>query len=330
MHRVQPLLIAIASLLAAGIQPGAASEPAPRDAVLAQVIEAARERALNAPAVDWPAVEREADVFTAAQPGEAGRTAAIRHVLRALDDGHSHYIPPQPQIDAFAEAGTKPAPLAAPARDRPPIAVHASDRAFGRLVINAWVGGDDEAMAVATDVVRDALVQALAADDCGLIIDVASNTGGNMWPMMAGIAPLYDEGTLETFESRTDGRLVVNVRDGLLQYDDTVFPPVDGLAPLRAKPRYIAVLLGKPTASSGEITALGFKGQRNVRFFGQPTAGSTTANTSIDLTNGGTLALTTSRILDRTGAVQQGPVQPDVLTDDPVGEAEAWLESRCR
>lgn len=328
MRRIPRFIFVFAAFAAATRAAPGPSAP-PRDPVLAQVIDVAKARALNAPAVDWPAVEQAADALTAAKPGEDGRTAAIRHVLRALADGHSHYVPPRPPQTGVSGTATASSPAKAAARERPPIATAATDAQFGRLVINAWTG-DNDAVTVAAGTVRHALAQALAVDDCGLIIDVASNGGGNMWPMMGGIAPLYDEGALETFESRAGGRQAVNVRDGLLRMGDTVYPSADGLVPLHAKPRYIAVLLGKQTASSGEITALGFKGQRNVRFFGRPTAGATTANSSIFLSNGGKLALTTARILDRTGVVHTGPVLPDVATDDAMGEATAWLASSCR
>lgn len=146
--------------------------------------------------------------------------------------------------------------------------------------------------------------------------------------MMGGIAPLYDDGVLETFQGRRDERQVVNVHAGLLRMGDSVFPRVE-LPELVRTPRRVAILLGSGTMSSGEILALGFKGQRNVRFFGQPTRGLTTANQTIRLANGGMVGLTTAYILDRKGAVHHGSVLPDEVTDQPLQAARAWLVRQC-
>ncbi|MCC7247798.1 MAG: hypothetical protein IT473_04160 [Lysobacter sp.] len=300
-----------------------AADPASAtDPVVAQATALARDKALKAEAVDWATVEREAQALASAEPGEAGRTAAIRYVLKALGDGHSSYRPPQALPSAES-------PKPAPEKARRPIAESATGARFGRLIVNAWTG-PSEAVPAATGVVRDALVQSLAVDRCGLIVDVSSNHGGNMWPMMGGIAPLYDEGTLETFENRAGMRQRVNVRGGVLHMNESAFPRLENLIPLAHKPAYVAIVLGRRTASSGEILALGFKGQRNVRFFGRPTAGATTANASLRLENGGLLALTTSWILDRGDRAHHGPVLPDQETDDAVVTAEAWLAERCR
>lgn len=126
-------------------------------------------------------------------------------------------------------------------------------------------------------------------------------------------------------------------RDVGLHGDRPDWPRVHGEAdalvaattPLAQAPRHIALVAGPRTASSGEILALGFKGQDNVRVFGRPTAGATTANRSFRLANGGLLALTTSRILDRNGLHHAGPVIPDVDTASPLPAARAWLAEGC-
>lgn len=296
------------------------------DAAVNQAIALVKERALNARKVDWPKIEAEAVRLSAATPGEAGRTDAIRHVLKSLRDGHSFYQPPQPGA-ASPPLRAVEAP-SAPGLVPPPIAITRTEGRFAQLIINAWSGKRADIPAATTNV-REALNRALSHQACGLIIDVASNTGGNMWPMMGGIAPLYDVGTLETFEDRDGGRETVNVADGWLRMNENVWPQAPAMSPVVKSPRHIAVILGRQTASSGEILALGFKGQANVRFFGQPTAGATTANWVTRLNNGGLIAITTSRILDRAGKVHTGPVMPDERSDQPFEAAKRWLATRC-
>ncbi|HEY1034550.1 MAG TPA: S41 family peptidase [Pseudoxanthomonas sp.] len=301
------------------------------DAVLDKVIALARTQALNGDQPDWPAVEREAYARLAATPGEDGRTAAIRFVLASLKERHSVYYPPRKASSASRGVGRPQPASAVPATITPIAQAHTAEGAIDRLTINTWSdgGGGAVPMAVAAQSVRSALNEVLSSTRCGVIVDIANNTGGNMWPMMSGIAPLYDEGTLEYFERRDDARKPIQRRGDAILYGD-IAPFFADLPALKRRPSHIAVILGPRTMSSGEILALGFKGQRNVRFFGRPTGGFTTSNNSYRLENGGLLALTTARILDRGGTVQHGPVLPDEVTDQPLEAARSWLKARCQ
>ena len=288
------------------------------DPVVAEVIEIAKASALNGALPDWAIVEQQASAMAKASPGEAGRTEAIRHVLAALRDVHSGYRPPMAQAGQVREPGVH----------RPIAEATVGDAGIGRLTINTWTGSQD-ALGDATRAVNRALKEAMVGDSCGLVSNVSSSTGGNMWPMMGGIAPLYDEGTLVFFEDRRNVRQVVSMQAGLLRMNGSAFPRVE-LEKTERRPSRIAVIVGPKTASSAEILALAFKGQSNVRLFGEETAGATTANRSIRLSNGGLVALTTARIRDRDGHIQQGPIKPDTYTKSPIADAEAWLSDGCR
>lgn len=307
LGRMACLLLAVAN---AGCSTG-------DDPVVAEVVALSREHALYAERVDWPAVEADAQRIARDGRGRDARGRAIDAVLRALGDGHSVYLPPDRVPGAQSSARTSPIATSGSPID-----------GFGHLIIRAW-SGSDEAMPAAAREVRDALARATAHDDCGLVIDVASNGGGNMWPMMAGIAPLYDDGALVIFETRRGERSAVNVQAGVLRLGTMPLPPQDDLPPVARAPRFIALLLGRRTASSGEILALAFRGQANVRSFGTRTRGATTSNSTHRLSNGGLLALTTARLRDRADVVQQGPIVPDVETYEPLDTATRWLRERC-
>lgn len=302
--------------------------------VLAEAISLTKEKALNAPLVDWPKVEAEARALAQRTPGEKGRTAAIRRVVAALQDNHSFYMPPMPQrrqgdSNEATEAARADFLKNAKYPARLPIATSDIRKPFARLAINNWQGPAEDVPG-AMNLVRNELNNVLAANACGIIVDLSSNSGGNMWPMMAGIAPLYGEGKLLSFVDRAGMHKVVSVQRGALHFDNRMNPPADGMPPLRGPvPTFVAVIIGSKTSSSGEITALGFKGKENVRFFGEPTDGKTTSNWSKRLENGGMLALTASRIAVRSAEVIDGPVVPDTASDTPIEEADAWLERSC-
>ena len=101
----------------------------------------------------------------------------------------------------------------------------------------------------------------------------------------------------------------------------------------------VAVLIGSQTASSGEAIAVSFRGREQTRFFGEATAGLSTANKGFSLSDGARIVLTTATFADRTGKLYGGPIQPDegVLSESPeppVGEdpvvetATGWLQKQ--
>ena len=69
------------------------------------------------------------------------------------------------------------------------------------------------------------------------------------------------------------------------------------------------------TASSGEATAISFIGKTNVRTFGTPSAGLTSANKGFKLSDGKMILLASSYEMDRTGKNYTGKIQPDELVE---------------
>ena len=155
-----------------------------------------------------------------------------------------------------------------------------------------------------------------------VVVDLMDNTGGNMYPMIAGLSSLLPDEDLFQFVEKNGSKSAVSRSDvlqqlGLDQTDE------------KAKKVPIAVLTNGKTGSSGEMTVLAFKGLENVKIFGQPTASYTTGNNYYQLYDGAVLLLTTSSILDRTGKLYKNEaIQPDVLTDQPLEEAESWLKGQ--
>jgi C-terminal processing protease CtpA/Prc len=101
---------------------------------------------------------------------------------------------------------------------------------------------------------------------------------------------------------------------------------------LKGKNVHIAVLTGPATASSGEITAVAFMGKPNARHFGQPTAGYATTNSTIRMSDGAIVFLTTSVYGDRNKRSVNEQVVPDVIVateeekDAALTAALKWLE----
>ena len=71
----------------------------------------------------------------------------------------------------------------------------------------------------------------------------------------------------------------------------------------------VAVITNMATGSSGEVTALAFKGRRNTIFIGEKTHGAMIANVRRNLSFGAFIALTTSYECDRKGNSMKKYVQ---------------------
>lgn len=169
-----------------------------------------------------------------------------------------------------------------------------------------------------------AIADAVPATTRGWVIDLRSNNGGNMWPMLGAVSSLLDEGPVLSLDGR-GGSEVATVRGGVAALDDTVLARstverFDTDLP-------VAVVIGSRTVSAGEAVAIAFIGQEGVRVFGQPSYGFSTANEARTLPDGAVLNLTTAVDVDRTGQRYGGPIQPDEVVDDELLPAAVsdWL-----
>lgn len=266
----------------------------------------ARERGYRAEQVQWALVEAEARSVAAAK----GEDAAIRFVLKSLGDGHSFYRPP-----------AKASPLSEPKEAAEGIPV---------IQINGWSGSQSEAM-TATAELRSHLADALAIPRCGVVLDFSGNSGGNMWPMLVGLSPILTEGVLGYFEDARGIARVIEKRAGniLTQGSPHALNQATTLLPKNDANR-IAIVVGPRSSSSGEIVPIMFHGQENVRLFGLPTSGQSTANSSFPLPNGGLANITTAATLDRNRTKFEGNIVPEVPSEQPVLDAARWIASECQ
>ena len=182
------------------------------------------------------------------------------------------------------------------------------------------------------------------AEVCGWVIDLRQNTGGNLWPMLAGLGPLLGDGELAA-SLYPDGRRVgVWHRDGQAGFGD--YTQLRLRSPYRVHAEVpAAVLLGASTASSGEVLAVALRGRPATRSFGGPTRGLIAGNRTFALADGASLVLTVAATTDSAGRVYAEPIVPDELvagaesasraergTDGTLATAVAWLAAgeSCR
>ena len=183
---------------------------------------------------------------------------------------------------------------------------------------------------------------------CGWIVDLRANGGGNMWPMLAGVGPLLADSIVGQFGFAGDGgrwfyRAGISGilhRNGTL---DTAGRSTVTPVTLRQPAGPVAVLIDGGTGSSGEATAIAFRGRPNTRSFGAPSAGYTSSNRGSRLPDGANMVVTTGYDADRLGHSYGERLEPDVTilgsapewpfpTDRTAHAATVWLEAQpaCR
>jgi len=264
-------------------------------------------RSINRAIVDWEEIR--ADAYEAAAGAQTtwDTYGAVTQALVALGTNHS-FLNPSPYFLAD-RLGVSVADVSSAfessTRSEPEGSVVGG--AVGHLRIPGFSGSDPDRFA--TDILS--LVRDMdAAGVCGWVVDLRGNGGGNMWPMMQGVMPILGDATAGYFRHPEGERVPWEVPALTGQPYDlrVVAPPV-------------AVLYDGGTASSGEAVAVAFRGRPRTRSFGEPTAGLSTSNASIPLSDGAVMILTTSTFEDRTGVLYGGPIQPDQVVP-----AEAALE----
>ena len=205
------------------------------------------------------------------------------------------------------------------------------DDGIGYIAV-PWVSSTDPAVCTQIADSLQSLIRRLADQGAKRwIIDLRKNSGGNCWPMLAGMGPLLGNGTCGYFVRRAR---VTSIRyqDGVAMHNSTAMCKVNNPVTLTDEQRQqIVVLTGPKTSSSGEILALAFKGMPRARLMGEPTAGLTTANTTYDLLDGSTLVLTICQEADRHGRICEGKIVPDDLVKpDPLHKEEDVVKDSAR
>jgi hypothetical protein len=313
------------------------SSPAPGPAAV-RYLDAAlalmRAHALRRANVDWAAVRAEALQHARGATGPAGAQLAVRFALRELGDRHSYL-----QSAAVSRALEKTA--VSNARTGAASLAPAGRRIAGRLAylqVPSFAGGTPAQQVEFAESLTKLIQLHDEADVCGWAVDLRQNTGGNLWPMLAGLGPLLGEGELATSIYPDGRRVPVWYRDGQAGFGD--YTQLRVRSPYRVREsRPVAVLLGPATASSAEVLAVAFRRSPFARSFGAPTRGLSAGNRTFGLADGASLVLTVAATGDAAGRELTGALAPDEAVPDAVAAgrsgadaaleaATAWLEAR--
>jgi Peptidase family S41 len=279
-----------------------------------------RRYALHRDQVDWQQLSAAARAAVASAPSPTPATAyrAIRGVLKRLGDHHSLLLEPEVAIRLSRRDSVHNALPTLELRDS----------SVGYVRIPRYAGFDPTAIREYAQRLQAQIGQMAAQGACSWVVDLRENTGGNMWPMLAGLGPLLGEGAAGGFAT-PDSLVQWGYRRGAAWSGRSTQVRLSRPVTLTPLPP-VAVLTDSQTASSGEAIAIAFRGRPRTRSFGRPTRGLSTGNQGFTLPDGSMLFLTTVVDVDRTGQRYGGTVLPDerATTDSALHLATAWLATQ--
>jgi carboxyl-terminal processing protease len=305
----------------------------------ARYVEAAlalmREHSLRRSEVDWPMLRAQALEHARGAVTAADAHLAVRFAVRELGDRHSY-------LQSAAATRTLSRTAVSNARTGSP-PIPPQGRKLGTrlayLRVPSFAGGTPVQQVDFAETLKNAIQANDGPQICGWVVDLRQNSGGNLWPMLAGLGPLLGEGHLAASVYPDGRRTPIWYRDGQAGFGD--------YTQLRLRAPYtvaaavpVAVLLGPATASSAEVLAVAFRSRAATRSFGAPTRGLSAGNRTFPLADGAALVLTVAATSDAAGQVYAGPIVPDeavarrtepsgpdALGDAPLEAAVEWLEA---
>ena len=267
--------------------------------------------------LNWTQVEADLDELSYGLQTAAQASVLIDYILqqlRKVGDNHS-FVQLKVAAQQYATKNSNPVPPEG----------KLIDNSIGYISVPGFLSNNDTAMRSFSGKIQSLIRHLDTKNNVqGWIVDLRGNNGGNMWPMLAGLAPLTGAGPLGYFVQNVKGVESKNVWKA-----DVV--KVKKAYKLKKPDTKIAVLIGPRTGSSGEMTTVAFIGRSNTRLFGQPTGGYTTANRTFILSDGSNLLLASSYVADRNQKKYLNKITPDEVVepvsglDAEVKVAERWL-----
>jgi carboxyl-terminal processing protease len=301
-------------------QPTASGTPsAVATAYLNNLIDLMRTNSINRLTIDWQAFRNEVFREAGAAQSIGDLNPAIRLAITMLRDGHSSYRSAAGTTIFVSLRSCVPAP----------VATLTAPSNIGTVRVTGFSGSGEAANAFARQI-QDAIRAADRDDLIGWIVDLRSNGGGNMWPMIAGVGPIVGDGPLGYFIDPLGTETGWEYRDGSSFSGGFIAATATPPYRLRRPQPRVAVLSNVGIASSGEATLIAFRLRPNTRSFGEATCGLSTANSTFTLSDGATLTLTRSVMADRAKNRFGDRITPDeVFTDQSqaIERAIAWLQT---
>ena len=278
-----------------------------------------RKHALAAKSVDLDQLESVMQTLTRTAKQKQDCHAAFQFGLRFLGDGHSMFFVPEVVASWKADKGDEPFEF--PTGDMV--------QGVGYIRVPPIKSGNDRIVQSYADSLQHVIQVLDSQNPAGWIIDLRDNSGGNCWPMIAGLGPLIENEVCGYFFRQGAFSNPIIYSNGASRLGKVVECQVTKHYSLRAKHRRVAVLVGRHTASSGELVAVCFAQRPNTVLVGSATSGITTNNSMFTLSDGAVVNLTTAIYADRTKKKYPSGITPEIQESPDeysLGRSLEWIK----
>jgi len=279
----------------------------PKD-YLDEVFKIVEENSIRRDSVDFKEIKKEAYAKLKNEASIENCYPIVKLILVDLGDRHSFFLPKE-QVEKWKSTSKTV--------DKNDIVTFNSkllNKNIGYIHMKGFSSGDS----VSSRQYADSLQNEIRSIDNeklkGWIIDLRENTGGNCWPMLAGLGPLLGNGICGYFIDNNKKKSSWFYRDGESGNDSFTITKVSKRPyKLLNDLNPIAILTGRRTVSSGEVVVTAFHNKSNVRSFGESTGGLSTGNAGFMLSDGSMIFLTTTIDADREGNIFGKRIEPDEM-----------------
>lgn len=242
----------------------------------------------------------------------------LEYAIKAIDK-HNYILAPD-KYDQM-ETGSNPEVLTNPY----PFQYKMLQHKYAFVALSGFLGVDSVSAKNYTDSLQRSILWLYNQQPKGWIIDLRQNSGGWIYPMLAGLGPILGPG-IKAYE--ISGNLVLeefyffkNPSDYLYLSDSVWF--FEQHLP-------IAVLISEETGSAGELLTLSFRGNPKTALIGTSTAGFSTGLHGFFMPDGSQICVTNSIMADRNKKGDGGKILPDIAVNAPIRmfeEAYIWIEN---
>ena len=273
---------------------------------LNDIVDIMEANSINRNSIDWSDFRSQVLGRASSATSIAQADDALRLALILLEDNHSFIRKQNGSFISGSNVNCQPSSLE----------IVTTPDNIGYIQVGSYSGTNQEATIAFAESIQEAISTQDNQDITGWIVDLRNNTGGNMWPMLAGVGPILGEGTAGYFIGPDNSRQTWSFSNGgAILGSNIVVQVSENYELLNPNPK-VAVLINKAVISSGEAIAVSFIGRENTRSFGSETCGLSTANSGFDLSDGSRLFLTTAYMADRNENVFGVPIIPDTPATD--------------
>ena len=310
------IVVGISMLLCSVVS--AADEATSKRDNIAEILSLLQQHLYNAQTLNWSDIEREAYATLGSTPTEESERKAIKSILIATKTNHTFYrYSDSKKVIFHSELSCR-----YEQSDEPDI-----NADVGYLVIDRFSSGS---RADAEDYIAQIAEQLMALDSQelkGWVIDLRRNSGGNMWPMLAALSPLFGNKRLGYFISPDGSKIQWGTYNNFSVLDNRYQYRFPSQYSVRNANIPIAVLVSSKTASSGEAVLIATRAFENVRTFGEASCGQSTSNKRYKLSNGDSLLVTGAVMADFKGEVFGQRIDVDEPTENALEAAQAWIDT---